>query len=169
MASIERWTPKKDSNKDRWRAHWRTPDGRAQSKVFDRKITFRQYAEEWRARQVHRRTTQDRVESMFRLHVYPLIGTRPMHSIRPSHLQALVRNRLEHLAPSTVANLLQILSGLFNDAANDGVIARTPCRGIKVPRVEKVEIVPPTVEQVFALGDAISDRYRVAVALGAGA
>src|SRR5262249_17883204 len=32
MASIERWSS------NRWRAHWRTPEGKSQSKVFDRKV-----------------------------------------------------------------------------------------------------------------------------------
>jgi hypothetical protein len=37
MASIQRW------NGGRWRAHWRSPDGRPQSKVFDRKIDAQRF------------------------------------------------------------------------------------------------------------------------------
>ena len=195
MATVEKWRPRRGSNKPRWRTRWRSPDGRSQSKVFDRrvdaerhltamehqkltgsyvdpaagKVTFREYAEDWRSRQVHRQSTQDRVEIMFRRHAYPALGERELSSIRPSHLQALVRDRLEVLAPSTVVNLYHVVAEVFSDAVNDEVIGRTPCRGVRLPRLERVEVIPPTVEQVMAIGEAIVPRYRVAVALAAGA
>ncbi len=38
------------------------------------RVTFREYAERWRASQVHRPTTAAHVETMLRRHVYPGIG-----------------------------------------------------------------------------------------------
>lgn len=39
------------------------------------RVTFREYAERWRATQVHRPTTAAHVETMLRRHVYPGSGT----------------------------------------------------------------------------------------------
>lgn len=109
---------KKRAAKDsKWVARWRSPEGASREKVFDRKvdaeqhltsiehaklsgayvdpragqITFRTYAEQWRASQVHLAGTADQIESRLRMHVYPRIGDRPMGAIRPSEIQALVK------------------------------------------------------------------------------
>src|SRR5688572_9552152 len=47
------------------------------------RVTFREYAEEWRAGRVHRESTSRSAEHQLRLHVYPVLGSRPMRSIRP--------------------------------------------------------------------------------------
>ena len=54
------------------------------------KITLKEYAETWRANQAHRPTTQEQVERQFKLHVYPHLGDRPLATILPSDLRALV-------------------------------------------------------------------------------
>jgi hypothetical protein len=38
MATIEKWTPHPTTGNPRWRARWRDPDGRTQSRVFARKV-----------------------------------------------------------------------------------------------------------------------------------
>lgn len=47
-------------------------------------VTVREYAEQWRAAQVHRPSTQAHVETMLRRHVYPALGDRQLSSVRPS-------------------------------------------------------------------------------------
>ncbi len=112
----------------RWRARYRGPDGRARSRTFDRKVdadrfltgvehskltgsfvdpaagkvTFQAFAENWRAVQLHRHGTAKSVELHLRLHGYPHIGHRPMASIRPSELEALVHHLIAGLSASTV-------------------------------------------------------------------
>jgi hypothetical protein len=51
-------------------------------------VTFAEYAEQWRAGQVHRPTTAAYVETMLRRHAYPDLGGRALSSIRPSEVQA---------------------------------------------------------------------------------
>src|SRR4051794_33254115 len=45
------------------------------------RVTVRQYAEQWRARQVHRPTTAAHVETMLRRHVYPALGQKRLSSV----------------------------------------------------------------------------------------
>ncbi|MDZ7734455.1 MAG: hypothetical protein U5R31_16530 [Acidimicrobiia bacterium] len=106
----------------RWRARYRAPDGKERSQTFERKVdaerflasiehdklngsyvdpmagqvTFREYAEEWRSVQVHRGGTMASVEQQLRLHVYPKLGDRPLASVRPTEIQALVRSLEGH-------------------------------------------------------------------------
>jgi hypothetical protein len=62
----------------------------------------RDYAEQWRTSQVHRPTTAAHVETMLRLHVYPVLGDRPFASVLPSDIQSLVKRLSNTLAPGTV-------------------------------------------------------------------
>lgn len=197
MASIVKFRPKADDPKrrSRWQARWRDPDGRQRAQVFDRKIDaeqflssvehrklvgeyidpnagkvrFKEYAEDWRKRQVHRPSTQELVESRLRLHVYPALGERQLRSIRPSDIQALVTDRSQHVKPRTVETMYRYLYSVFRDAERDRLIGRSPCDGIKLPKAAKAEIVPPTLEVVDALGESIKDRYRATVVVAAGA
>ena len=83
------------------------------------RVTFRDYAERWRATQVHRPTTAAHVETMLRRHVYPTLGDRPLSSILPSDVQSLVKRLSATLAPSTVGVVHRILAGIFKAAVHD--------------------------------------------------
>lgn len=109
----------------KWRARYYDPDGKEHARHFDRKVdaerfvvavqhaknvgdyvdpgagkvTFRVYAEQWTAMQVHRPTTAAQVEANMRNHVLPFLGDRPLGSIRPSEVQAWVKGRADVLAP----------------------------------------------------------------------
>jgi integrase len=178
-----------------WQARWRDPDTSAQrSKTFRLKrdaekwgsrmetakadgtyidpaagkVTFRTYAEGWRAVQVHRPGTAEQVRANLTNHVYPVLGARPMASIRTSELQALVKGMSETLAPSTVEVVWSWVATVFKAAVADRVIPSTPCAGVKLPEVEHSRITVVSAETVAALTDAISPRYRAVVVLGAG-
>lgn len=192
MASIDRY---ERGGRKGWRARWRDPEGNQRTQVFDRKVdaeqhltsvehrkllgdyidpnagrvTFQAYAEEWRVRQVHRPSTRHQVETYLRRHAYPVMGDRELRAIRKSDVQAWVTGRSEVLAPGSVELVYRYVASIFADAVEDRLIARSPCSGIRLPRKAKVEVVPPTLEQVEAIADRINQRYRVAVILAAGA
>jgi hypothetical protein len=63
------------------------------------RVTFREYAERWRATQVHRPTTAAHVETMLRRHVHPGLGDKRLGSVLPSDIQSLVKQLSLHLAP----------------------------------------------------------------------
>jgi integrase len=148
------------------RNEWIDPD--------EGKVLFRDYAEKWRANQVHRRSTATQVESHLRNHVNPKIGDRTMVSIRSSDIQALVKQLSEGskdqkpLSPATVEVIYTWVSTIFSAAVGDRVIPATPCIKIKRPEIVRRRIDPVSVETVWKLINGVPDRYRALIALGAG-
>lgn len=179
-----------------WRARWReSPSAPQKTKHFARKIdakrfldgvradllrgeyvrpedgrvTFRDYAEQWRGAQVTKASTAKKVEQNLRLHVYPRLGNRPLASVRPSDVQARVRALSEALAPATVENVYTYAVAVFAAAVRDRLITRTPCDRIQLPKEHgREEVVVLTVDQVRSMADAMPERYRAAVWCGVG-
>src|SRR3954465_13509477 len=54
------------------------------------RLTFAEYAEQWRTTQVVRPTTELAYERVLRRTVYPGLGDRPLAAIKPSEIQTLV-------------------------------------------------------------------------------
>ncbi|WP_046469913.1 tyrosine-type recombinase/integrase [Allosalinactinospora lopnorensis] len=132
------------------------------------KVTFRDYAEQWRRNALHRPSTAERVERALRNHIYPKLGNQRMSMIRPSHIQAWVSGLQGRLAPSTIRAYYGDVAAIFTTAVRDDVIARTPCRGIKLPEVsgKKKPVMP--VEQVAAIRAALPEQFRAVIDLAAG-
>jgi len=182
-------------SRGKWRARWSEhPGGPEHSKSFDRKvdaerylaetiadigrgvyfdprageITFREWAEEWRARQQHRPSTATLVEGHLRNHVYPVIGDRPLATIRPSQIEALVGGLTQDLAASTVETVYRYVAAVFGAAVRDRLIPSTPCDRIRLPKVTATKVTPLEVSEVLAIAGALDDRYRALVMLAAG-
>jgi hypothetical protein len=71
------------------------------------------------------------------------------------------------LAPATVHKCHQILRKALAAAVRSGLLARNPCEEVQLPRIEREEmrfIGPPDIRR---LADAIDQRYRAFVFLGA--
>jgi integrase len=178
----------------RWLARWRDDAGAQRKRAFTRRadaerflvevaadlargayvdprgvrVSVKEYAERWRAAQVHRATTAAQVETHLRRHVYPTFSDRPLGSVRPSEVQAWVRGLEQHLAPATIEVVYSFLAGIFRAAVRDRLIAATPCIDIRVPKQEPKRVEPLATEQVEALIAAIPERYRALVILAAG-
>ncbi|EHB53667.1 integrase family protein [Mycolicibacterium rhodesiae JS60] len=176
----------------RWRVRWVGPDGKELTTSYDKRadadkhvrqlgsdlhtgtyidpakgqVTFRDYAEEWRKRQVHRDSSADHTESRLRLHAYPVLGDRPISSILPSEVQAWVA-RID-LAPSSVGVLHGMVFGIFRDAVRDKCIASNPCDGTKLPKAEHRQIVPPTTEQVEIVRSKLPVEWQALATFAAG-
>jgi integrase len=179
---------------DSWQATYRGPDGRERTKTFrlrveaqgwvtDQlselhrgtwvdpragKVTFRAYAEQWRAVQVHRPSTAAQVETNLRRHVYPTLGDRAIGTIRPSEIQAWVHGLSQVLEPSTVEVIYRYAVAVLRAAVTDRVISQSPATGIKLPMVEPQHVEPLATDIVKALVEAVPDRYRALVILAAG-
>jgi hypothetical protein len=193
MASIRR----RPGRPSPWEAVYRDPSGRQQTRAFRRKVdaqrwldeqtaaivtghyvspdavkvTVREYGEQWRAAQVHRASSADKIESILRLHVYPALGDRRIATVRPSDIQAWVKRLLvEHrLAPSTVAVAHGVLAAMFKSALRDRMVSGSPCEGTRLPENHREPVVPLTVAQVLALEAAMPARWRAMISLGAAA
>jgi integrase len=188
MASIQR------RPNGKWRARYRDDSGREIARHFTRKIdaqrwldevtaaivtgqyvdpragriTFRDYAERWRAGQVHRPTTRAHVETMLRRHAYPVLGDRPLSAIRPSDVQSWVAGLAATLAPRTVGTVHGVVAGIFRAAVRDRLIAANPCDGTRLPKVTPARVEPLPLAIVRAVEAELPARYRALVTLAAG-
>lgn len=175
-----------------WRARYRDSGGKEHARHFARKVdaqrwidevtasivtgqyvdpragrvTFREYAEQWRAGQVHRPSSAAHVETNLRRHAYPVFGDRGMGSIRPSTIQAWVKGL--PLAPSTVHVVHGVVSSIFRAAVRDRLITSSPCEGTRLPRKVRPKVVPLAVNAVEGLAAAVPAQYRALVVLAAG-
>ncbi len=188
MASVAR---RKDGQ---WRARFRDPSGKEHARHFARKLdaqrwldemaaslvtgqyadpragrmTFGDYAERWRAAQVHRATTAAQVETNLRRHVLPYFGDRPLGGIRRSEVQSWVKGRSAVLAPATVEVVYRYVATIFRAAVEDRVIPSSPCSRITLPRREQRRAEPLGTDAVLALVEAMPARYAALVVLAAG-
>ncbi len=178
----------------RWQARYRDPNGKQVSKAFTRKIdaerfltviessklgggyvdpkagqiTFREYAEDWRVRQLWRESTDARIGSDLRVHLYPAIGDMALSAVRPTDFDVLVKSLADRLAPSTVEGVYRLAATVFKSAIRDRIITQTPCVDVKLPEKQRRDVVPLTVGQVVELAGLVPDRYRALILLGAG-
>lgn len=180
----------------RWLACWEGRDGKEKTKAFalkaqaqayataqeaDRmrgvlvdhkrgRVTLEDYATgKWLPAQVHLRpNSADTYASHLRTHILPMFGRRRLGELERSDMKAFVGMLDDKLAPSTVHTVFAVLRSLLQSAVDDGVIAANPCARVPLPRVEARVIVPMSAADVLALADAITERYRVTVWLGAG-
>lgn len=189
MGSIRRVTHR--SGVTSWQARWRDPAGRQHNKNFERKadaqrylttveghklagqyvdpslgkIKFGEWARQMEAARVSgRRSTRARDESYLRSLVIPTLGEMPIGSVRPVTIQqwlAELNNR--GYAPATVRKAYQILSRIFDAAVESGLLTRTPCRGVRLPRVEGSEMRFLSPGEITELADEIDPRYRALV------
>ena len=179
----------------RYRARWREyPNGPQKTRTFAKKgdaqlfidgirgdlargnyidpaggrILFRDYAEQWRAAQIHRPNTAAQAEAYLRLHAYPTLGHRPIGDLRRSEIQAWVKGRSLVLAPRSTILIYRWVATVLRSAVADRLIGSSPCMRIALPKPDDEEVVPLSVAQVEALADAIHDRYRALVVFAAG-
>jgi integrase len=135
-------------------------------------ITVREYGEsKFLPALLHlRANSADTYASHLRNHVYPLLGNRRLGTITRSDVQAFVVVVSGRVAASTTETAYAVLRAMMQHAVDDDpqVIPANPCVRIKLPKARKRVVEPLPVTAVLALLDAITPRYRVAVALGAG-
>ena len=146
---------------DKQRGQWIDPDAG--------RVTFEDYAREWIEMQTFDPSTRLAVETRLGVHVYPVIGGKQLRNIKPSTMQAWLRS-VEGLAPRTRLLILGHVSNIFNAAVDDLLVARNPCgaKSVRRPKIPTKRVVPWEHAQVIGVRDALPERYRVIVMLGAG-
>jgi integrase len=178
----------------RWRVRWVDDQGGGRERLFDRKVdadrfdanvradvsrgqyiddragrvTVAALAEQWRASQLHIDTTAIRVEHAVRLHIVPGLGQLQIGQVRPSKIQAWVRDRSLVLAPTTLRLVYSYVNAIFALAVRDRIIASSPCTDIRLPGVDRGKRVIPTPAQVHRLAELMPDRLSAAVYVAAG-
>ena len=166
----------------KWRARYRGPDGRERSKTFDRrtdadrwlasievskargewvdpslgKRIFASWAQEWSAGIVDLRpSTLDRDLRIVRVHLLPRFGSVPLSRITNPMVRSFVADMLGtgHHSPATVRKVGQVLTKVMRGAVEAGLIARSPCEGMRLPAEPRREMRFLTAEQVTTLAE----------------
>ncbi len=131
------------------------------------KVNLTEYATSWLKSRVNIRIrTRELYEGELRLHILPALGDIEIAAISNAAVRTWYANLFdEGLAQSTCAKNYRLLRTILTTAVEDGIITKNPCT-IKGGGVAKSPERPiATIEQVFALSDAIDQPYRVAVLL----
>ena len=185
MASIER-TPA-----DTWKVRYRDPSGKQRRKTFQQHSNARRFAREvevakdrgefvnphdgkvlvgdwmkqWDAARLNRRaSTPARDESLIRNHLLPAFGKKTLGSVQPVDVKAFVASLARrNYSPAYIAKAYQLLAASFLAAVDEGMLPRTPCRGVALPRIEKHEMRFLSHAEVAALAETIHPRYRALV------
>lgn len=132
------------------------------------KMTVTELAESWLASNPSKRAdTRATDEYHLRSHILPSIGRYRVANVTPAQLQALVNDLAVRLAPKTVARAYGVVRAMFTHATATDVLTRSPCRGVKLPRVDVKARKIPMPAEVTRLADAMPEEYRAMVYLGA--
>lgn len=122
----------------------------------------------------HKRpTTRARDEVVARTHLIPALGARPLATITPADVRRVVDAMAARLAPATVRTNYGVLKAILNAAVEADVLARSPCRGVKLPaadadagasahrrRAEEQRRTARTPDDLRRLADALPAEYR---------
>lgn len=126
------------------------------------RITFSRWVEQWLARPGKRANSVARDRQALETFMYDL-GPRPMSSIVPMHIQAVIDARSKVAAPATVARDYSALRAVFNAAVDADVIGRSPARKLALPRVRPPARVSVATLQLERLAQEVPPRYRALV------
>ena len=189
MASITKVTHK--SGRTSWQARWRDPAGAQRSKNFDRrvdaerhlttvearklagtyvdpragKLRLGEFAEQTTAGWLNRRdSTKARDDSYLNNLILPAFANMSLGAVRPTDIQQWVGQLdADGYAPATIRKAYQLLGRIFSDAVQAGLIVRSPCRNITLPRIEGSEMRFLSPDEIGHLADTIDPRYRAMV------
>lgn len=177
MAHVEKRGP------GRWRARYRDPDGRERSRTFGRRIdaerwltsvehaklsgayvdpangrvAFAEWAAHWLEAPGKRPSAFARDEAIVRVHLSPTLGNRALGTITPADVQALVTTWSTQSEPRTVRRQYGVLRAVLNAAVAAEIIARSPCRGIRLPAVTQPTRHVVTGEELARIAAAMGD------------
>jgi len=113
-------------------------------------------------------STRARDDAYFRNLILPSFADEPLAGVNPLQVQAWVAGlAAKGYAPATIRKAYQLVSATFDAAVTSDLIPRSPCRGIKLPKVAREEMRFLSPEEIEKLADAIDPRYRILVLTGA--
>jgi hypothetical protein len=158
MASVRKRTR---NGRLTWEVRYYDPDRRLRGKTFARKVdaerfraavevdklagTFAdpalgktplaEWAARWQATTVHLRpSTRARDAMLLERFILPRFGRRQLAAIGQLDIRTWVADlTAQGLAPATVAKTYQVMNKVMSAAVDAGLIARSPCRAIKLP------------------------------------
>lgn len=194
--SVTKEKTKRHGKGKRYLAVWTDPDGDEKSKAFKRKqdadqhgasmetdrnrgdyldpdagkVLFNDLAKRWFKSLMVDPATEIHYESVYRLHVSPILGRRMVKAIKPSDIAALIRNVHDALSASIAATALLVIRGVLEIAEADGSIKKNPARSkiVRRPRWQGREVQVWSDSQVESLIMGHSEDLRAIPVVAAG-
>src|SRR5450631_1504970 len=171
----------RDPRDGRWLARWRDPSGHQRKRSFARRVDAQrwldqalsdlhrgryidpaaakaltgEYAIQWASGLAHLKvSTATRYRGIVRIHIVPRWGTWQLGKITLSDVNLWIADLAVGLRPGTVRQTHRVLSLILDTAVADGLLARNPAAGAKLPRQVRAEPVFLTAQQVAELARA---------------
>jgi integrase len=135
--------------------------------VRGNRLTFDDYAATHLSTRNLRPQTQARYASDLRRHVAPVIGQRPLRSIRYSDVKALSTRLERDLSQRYAAQVLALVRSILRAAALDRLIERSPAEAVPPIKVRAQQPQIATWAQVRAMVDASPTSTGVMLGLAA--
>lgn len=176
---------------DRWQVRYVDPSGKERAKSFLRKsdaerflvsvetdklrgdwvdprlakTSFEEWTGRWWGATSHLKTyTRDGYESLLRVHVFPRSAQSSLGSIQAVDIREWLADLdRSGLSVSRIRQAYFLLAQILRSAVESGYLAKNPCVGVKLPRMQVPEMRFVTAEQVEALVSAIREPYGVLV------
>ena len=132
-------------------------------------VLFSDWAEQWRATTVDLRpSSRARDLGYLERYLLPQFGTMALGDIRYMTVRTWISElNTSGLAPSTVTKAGQLMSKIMRSAVQAGLVTSSPCDGVKMPRIERIEMRFLTTSEVDRLAEAMDPGYRAVVLLAA--
>ena len=125
------------------------------------KTTVGKWIGEWTPTQVHlRASSRSNDETIIRCHILPRwekVAFKDLHYLLAARW---VGELAEQYAPATVNKISNTFSKILKDAVRSRYLASNPMEGVRLPTIERKEVLIPTAEQVAFLTEKIDPRYR---------
>jgi len=129
------------------------------------KVTVREWAERFMPTTAHLKPkTRASYASLLKATILPVLGDVPVGRLRPIDVQEWASGLAARgLSASRVRQSYRLLSQIMAAAEDSGLVAITPCRRIRLPRVDESEPRILTREEVDAVAAACRPPYDLLV------
>src|SRR5665811_1760607 len=129
------------------------------------RITVTDWAYQVEASRLNRRpSTIARDDSYLRSFILPAFGDHTLVQVQPVAVQQWVAKlNTAGYAAATIRKAYELLARIFTTGVDSGLIARTPCRGVKLPKIEQSDKRYLTPAEIRHLADVIDPRFRALV------
>lgn len=113
---------------------------------------------------IHSKTRKASTQADYRIsyekHIKPHLGNKKLDTLKPSDISRWQNKVLESVSPRRLKNIRAVLSTIIQDAMRDELIMRNPLPLVKLPRAEKVEISPFSIDEIYQILDAAQGQFK---------
>ena len=127
-------------------------------------VTFRDFFDDWKGRQVWEQTTLSGVEYTVASLSFADVS---LNKIRRSHIESWIKESQKHHSAGTIRTRFGHVRTILRGAMNDGLLVKEPTKGVRLPRVERQSSTMriPTTDEVGQLLESAEYWFSPFIAL----